>query len=123
MLASNYVEPSKEDSAEDTKNFFDRYFKKQLSFPASQIDAIVGYFLKRGFEESAAKSLAIILLSQSRIDNVNAFQLVDTLNKLTDVQLNTVVTQILNTYREKTSALGFKKEVESNSFERRNIIP
>jgi hypothetical protein len=123
MLTSNYVEPPKEDSAEDTKNFFDRYFKKQLSFPASQIDAVVGYFLKRGFEETASKSLAIILLSQARVDNISPFQLLDTLNRLTEVQLNTVVTQILNTYREKTSALGFKKTVESNSFERRNIIP
>jgi S-adenosylmethionine:diacylglycerol 3-amino-3-carboxypropyl transferase len=123
MLSSNLSTTTTEDSQEDTRNFFDRYFKKQLSFPASQIDAVVGYFLKRGFEESAAKTLCIILLSQARVDNINAFQLLDTLNKLTDVQLNTVVTQILNTYREKTSSLGFKKTVETNSFERRNIIP
>jgi S-adenosylmethionine:diacylglycerol 3-amino-3-carboxypropyl transferase len=123
MLSSTLNTIATEDTQEDTRAFFDRYFKKQLSFPASQIDAIVGYFLKRGFEETTSKTLCIILLSQARVDNISAFQLLDTLNTLTDIQLNTVITQILNTYREKTSSLGFKKTVETTSFERRNIIP
>ena len=49
------------DSADQVKNFFDRYFQHQVTFPSNQIDAVLGYFLKRGFQEEAAKSTSIVL--------------------------------------------------------------
>ena len=33
----------------DTKQFFDKFFINEISFPANEIDASVGFFLKRGF--------------------------------------------------------------------------
>jgi S-adenosylmethionine:diacylglycerol 3-amino-3-carboxypropyl transferase len=121
MIQNNLPKLTNFDSSEEVRNFFDRYYQKEVTFPVQQIDAVVGYFLKRGFDEISAKSISILLLNQARVDNVNVFQLVDTLKGLTDVQLSAIVTEILNTYREKTSTLGFKKQVEELTTESRNI--
>lgn len=109
------------DNASEVKTFFDRYFLHQITFPSNQIDAVVGHFLKRGFDDLAAKSTAIVLLTQSRIENINVFQLIDTLKGLTDQQLSGVVAEVLNTYREKTSSLGFKDTLIVENYESRNI--
>ena len=83
----------------------------------------MGYFLKRGFQEEAAKSTSIVLLNQSRIDNISVFKLLDTLKGLTDSQLSQVVTEVLNIYREKSSTLGFKIIQTEETIESRNIKP
>jgi hypothetical protein len=111
------------DSADQVKSFFDRYFQHQVTFPSNQIDAVLGYFLKRGFDEEAAKSTSIVLLNQSRIENIPVFQLLDTLKGLTDAQLSQVITEVLNIYREKSSALGFRIIQTDETIESRNIRP
>lgn len=115
--------PSQEakNSDEAVRSFFDSYFLHQITFPSNQIDAVVGHFLKRGFDELAAKSTAIVLLNQSKLENINVFSLVDTLKGLTDQQLSGVVAEVLNTYREKTSSLGFRDVNIVENYESRNI--
>ena len=110
------------DSAGDVKKFFDKFFVHEVSFPSNQIDAVVGFFLKRGFDTESARSTAIVLLNQARVDNVNVFQLVDTLKTLTDVQLSQVVAQVLNAYREKISLLGYRIAPIADFYESRNIL-
>jgi len=110
------------DSSTDVKLFFDKFFLHEVSFPAAEIDAVVGFFLKRNFDETSSKSVAIVLCNQARQDNVNVFQLVDTLKGLTDVQLSQVVAEVLNAYREKTSVLGYKTSQIEDMFETRNIV-
>lgn len=110
------------DSAGEVKQFFDKFFVNQVSFPSDQIDAVVGFFLKREFDLESARSTAIVLLNQSRVENVNVFTLLDTLKGLTDAQLSQVVAQVLNAYREKTSLLGYRIEPVVDSYETRNII-
>lgn len=107
---------------DEVKSFFDKYFLHQITFPSNQIDAVVGFFLKRGFDEQGAKSTAIVLLNQSRLENVNPFKLLDTLKGLTDVQLSQVVTEVLNVYRDRRSVLGYKLLVLEETLESRNII-
>lgn len=107
---------------QDIKQFFDKRFSNQISFPAAEIDATVGFFVKRGFDQSSANSTAIILLNQAKVDNVPVFELLDKLKGLTDVQLSQVVTQVLNTDREKTSILGYRTATVTNTFESRNIL-
>jgi hypothetical protein len=109
------------DSNDEVKDFFDQYFKQKLTFPAAQIDAVIGYFLKRGFSELSAKSTSIVLLTQARQDGINVFRLLDTLTGLTDVQLSKVVTEVLNASREKTSMLGYKILIVEDTLESRNI--
>jgi hypothetical protein len=119
----NLIDPSNSDSSQEVRNFFDKFYQNEVSFPAVQIDAVVGYFMKRDFAEESAKVLAIILLNQARTDNISVFKLVDTLKGLTDLQLSAVVTEVLNTYRERTSALGYRINQEPVTIESRNIKP
>ena len=106
----------------DTRVFFDNYFVNQVSFPANEIDATVGFFTKRGFDLDSARSTAIIVLNQAKTDNVNVFDLLNTLKSLTDSQLGQIVAQILNSYREKTSLLGYRIAPLVNTYESRNIL-
>lgn len=110
-----------QDSTTETRNFFNSYFTAQVSYPAAEIDALIGFFLKRGFDDDSSRSTAIVLLNQAKLDNVKVFQLVDTLKGLTDVQLSQVVSEILNQTRQKTSALGFKLLNVDETTESRNI--
>jgi hypothetical protein len=118
----NLPKSSSTDSSDEVRNFFDKYFLHQISFPTNQIDAVVGFFLKRGFDESAARSTAIVLLNQSRLENVNPLALVDTLKGLTDIQLSKVVTEVLNVYRDRRSTLGYKLTTVEETTESRNIV-
>lgn len=110
------------DSAQEVKQFFDKFFVHKISFPSNQIDAVVGFFLKRGFDVESSRSTAIVLLNQARVDNVNVFELIDTLKTLTDVQLSQVVAQVLNAYREKISLLGYRIAQLADNYESRNIL-
>jgi hypothetical protein len=118
---SNLPPPITSDSAEEVRNFFDKYFLHQITFPTNQIDAVVGFFLKRGFDDVAARSTSIVLLNQARLENVSPFKLVDTLKGLTGTQLSNVVTEVLNVYRDRSSSLGFKTISTAETAESRNI--
>lgn len=117
----NFPVEQNTDSAEEMRQFFDKYFLHQITFPSNQIDAVIGYFMKRGFDDQAARSTAIVLLNQSRIENINPFRLIDTLKGVTDAQLSAVVAEVLNLYRQRTSSLGFRSPVTQESFESRNV--
>lgn len=121
-MSINLPLPTTSDSSTDVKQFFDKFFVHQVSFPSNQIDAVVGFFLKRNFDVDSARSVSIVLLNQARVDNINVFQLVDTLKALSDVQLSQVVAQVLNSYREKISLLGYRIAPLADTYESRNIL-
>jgi hypothetical protein len=110
------------DSATSTKDFFNSYYNSGISLSASDIDAAVGFFQSRGFDISAANSIATTLLSQSKIENVNVFQILDTLKTLNELQVSRVVSEILNYNRLNISILGYKIDTAANNqFESRNV--
>lgn len=114
--------PGLPDSSKEVRQFFDKYYAQKVSFPSNQIDAVVGFFLKHGFDVESARSVGIVLLNQARADSVDVFQLIDTLKALTDVQLSQVVAQVLNAYREKISLLGYRIAPLVDTYESRNIL-
>lgn len=122
MLTKNQnLPPSNNQTDDEVKAFFDQYFLHQITFPSNQIDAVVGFFLKRGWDDQAARSTAIVLLNQARLENINPFQLIDTLKGVTDAELSNVVAEVLNVYREKNSVLGFRLTAIEETAESRNI--
>jgi hypothetical protein len=122
MNGSNLPITIATDSTQPVKQFFDKFYQREVSFPAAQIDAVVSFFLKREFDEDSARSTAIVLLNQARIDGVDVFQILDTMKGLTDLQMSQVVAQILNGYRENTSLLGYRVANVENPYEARNIL-
>lgn len=121
MSTSSLPKEKNNNSDQFVKGFFDRYYTKSLEFPASEVDAVVAFFKKRGFEDTSANSVATVLLEQAKIDDVKVFTLIDTLEGLEDVKLSSLVTEILNYSRTKTSTLGYRIGQNTNSVEARNI--
>ena len=54
--------------------------------------------------------------------NKQRFELLDTLGGFDDIQLSTVITEILNYNRAKISTLGYKVDQATNKLETRNIV-
>ena len=74
------------DSATSVKQFFDQYYTKPFEFSSNEVDATVGFFAKRGFDEVSSTSVATIVMQQAKIDNVKIFELLDTLGGFDDIQ-------------------------------------
>jgi hypothetical protein len=110
------------DSQQATRELFNRFFTKSISYPSNKVDAVIGFFEKRGFDKNAAISVASVLLEQSVIDGINVFELLDKLKGYDSVRLNSLVTAILNNNRSKISKLGYRQEREINQLEYRNVI-
>ena len=108
---------------EITTEFFNNFYNLEISYNPSEVDAVIGYFLKRGFEKVSAINTASVLLQQAKIDDLNVQQLLDTLKGVTDVQLSLIVAQILNFNRSKTSVLGFRDTNSTQElFDQRNVV-
>ena len=122
MTTSNLPVEQNVDSADGVKLFFNNYFNAPISFPAGEIDAVVGFFKKRGFDDLASNSTSILLLQQAKIDEVDVFQLIDTLKGLTEIQLSSVVAEVLNYNRQKNSTLGYRQQDTSELLEKRNVL-
>jgi len=106
----------------DTKQFFNNFFTHQVSFPSEQIDVVIAFFMKRNFDEDSSRSITIILLNQARVDNVNIFQLIDTMKGLTDIQLSNIIIKIINVNGNNTNILGYKVNSLYNDYESRNVL-
>jgi hypothetical protein len=119
---SNTNKNSNPDSATEVKEFYNKFFTTTVSYPANQIDAVIGFFTKRGFDQVAAIAVATAILQQAKIENVNVFTIIDTLEGLTSVQLSDVVTQVLNSSRSKISTLGYRNLSTPNTDDIRNIL-
>lgn len=122
MNTTNLPQNTSVDTTENVKQFFDRYYQTPITFPSNQIDAVVGFFQRRGFDIESSRSTAITLLTQAKNEGINVFQLLDTMKSLTDVQLSQLVAQVLNASREKTSLLGYRVAPVANPYESRNIL-
>lgn len=109
-------------SDDDVRLFFDRYYTKPINFGDNDLNSVVGFFESKGFDKSSAIAVSVVLLEQAKLDNIKVFKLLDTLKKYPDIQLSAIVAEILNYNRKRTSAVGFKRAVKDNKFEKRNII-
>jgi hypothetical protein len=120
-MNSNTGTSNQPDSAKEVKEFFNQYFTGKISFPSNEVDAVIGFFESRGFSKEGSIAVGTVLLQQAKLDDVNVFQLLDTLKKQDEIQLSSVVTEVLNYNREKISTLGYKLDNTVNRTESRNI--
>jgi hypothetical protein len=112
------------DSAAKMKTFFGSYYQKGITLTAGELDSTIGFFQSRGFEKSAADTIGSTLLSQAKSEGVEVNKLLDTLSGLNKLQMNRVVTEILNYNRLSISSLGYRIDNSKlNEYELRNILP
>ncbi len=110
MTTTNLPQRVIEDSAAGTKLFFDSYGQEPLEFNSNEVDASIGFFTKRGFDQDTAIVISTAILKQAKLDNVPVFKFLDTLNKFNQLEISTLVGEILNNNRPATSTLGFRTE-------------
>ena len=110
------------DSAGEVKEFFNKYFTKQISYTSNQVDSVVGFFEKRGFEKQSAIAVSTVILQQAALEKTPVYTILDTLKGLTEVQISKLVTTIINVNRSKSSALGYQVLPLVQSREARNIV-
>ena len=114
--------PTTQTTQRNVKEFFDVYYSAPLEFPSNEVDAVIGFFEKRGFEKLSAQTIGAVLMRQAKIDDIKVFELLDTLKGFDEIQLSQIVTETLNYNRQKISSLGYKVDQSQNKLETRNIL-
>ena len=112
------------------KNEFDKTVEKltttnyqtDYEFSSVDYDTTIAFFVKRGFSRQAAESTAYVILAQSKIDEVSPQSLLQKLGTASEVQLSELITIILNANRFKTSRLGVRKTLTTNTLVSRNVL-
>jgi len=86
-----------------------------------EVDAVVGFFVKRKFSRLAGESVAAVLMDQTKSENKSALELLDELENYDSVKLNSTIAVILNNARSNVTTIGFRVDA-TKSKEYRNII-
>ena len=93
---------------------YDRQFTQPLELDANTFSLMKGFFEKRGFDKSSAETIAVTLIRQATLDDYNPLEVLDTMKKFDGTQLNTVVSELINFNRFKSSYVG--SSTAPNSF-------
>ena len=103
-------------------NAYDAYFNKPLELNAGVLHGMKGFFASRGFEESSAEAISVIIIKQAKSDGYNPMTIMDTLKGLDNVEISALVSEILNYNRFKSSFLGYARQFNTSSEISRNIL-
>ena len=97
-------------------------YEENYQFNAGEYDAAVAFFVKRGFQRTAAESTAYVILSQAKIDSIRPQEILDKLTYASESQLSELITIVLNANRYKSSRLGVRQTLVATETVSRNII-
>lgn len=123
MINYNNIPENKPTSSSDaTLKVFDGVNSNPLQLNNQQLIAMTGFLETRGFKNPSAEQTAIAILKQAKIDGYDGMQILNTLKGTTDVVLNSVVGEIINYSRFKTSTLGLATSVTPVDDIKRNIL-
>lgn len=116
--------PANKSTNSDTATLkaFDTYYDKPMEISVSNYNAAVAFFTSRGFDQTAAESVALIVLKQAKKDDLNPMKILDTLKGLDQVEISALVAEIINYNRFKTSFLGYSLEYRTNEQVNRNVL-
>ena len=97
-------------------------YEENYQFNVGEYDAAVAFFVKRGFQRTAAESTAYVILSQAKIDSVRRQVILDQLTYASPAPLSELITTVLNANRYKSSRLGVRQTLTTKETVSRNII-
>ena len=115
---------AKASGSQATIQFLAGIGEDKVELNAAEYDAAVAFFENRDYDRQASESIAYVLMRQAKIDDVNVFKILDTLEAQASkdpVTLNNLVGEILNLNRFKTSILGYKSPGPQNTLAKRNV--
>ena len=115
--------PKEKDDLDKTIDKLTRtQYETDFEFNVGEYDATVAFFVKRGFERSAAESTAYVILAQAKIDSISPQEIIDKLTYASPAQLSELITIILNPNRYKSSRLGVRQTLTTKETVSRNIL-
>lgn len=115
--------PSENNSNELGQTAFVNFFTVPIEVNAGTLDAMKSFFTARGFDETSALSFASMLIYQAKKDNTNPMKILDLLKGFNSIELNSLVAEVVNYNRFKTSYLGFGSIFSPNNAVSRNVLP
>ena len=119
---TNLPQKSKDTLDKTIDKLTNTQYTEQFEFNQNDLDAAIGFFVKRGFDRQPAEETAYVILQQAKIDSVPSQQILDSLTKASPTQLSELITVVLNANRYKTSRLGVRSNRTAKDFVSRNII-
>ena len=97
-------------------------YEENYQLNVGEYDAVIGFFVKRGFKRESAESTAYVIMAQAKIDNVKSTEILDKLNNASEAELSEIITIILNANRYKSSRLGVRQTLATKDSVSRNIL-
>ena len=119
---SNLPQKLKDNLQKTADTLVDTNYKEKFEFAQNDLDATVGFFVKRGFARQPAEDTAYIILQQAKIDSVPVGQILDQLTYANPAQLSELISTILNANRYRSSRLGVRNTRSVKDTVSRNII-
>jgi hypothetical protein len=119
---SNLPQKLRDNLQKTADSLVDNNYKERFEFAQNDLDATVGFFVKRGFARQPAEDTAYIILQQAKIDSVPVAQILDQLTYANPVQLSELISTILNANRYRSSRLGVRNTRSVKDTVSRNII-
>jgi hypothetical protein len=119
---SNLPQKLKDNLQKTADSLVDNNYKERFEFAQNDLDATVGFFVKRGFARQPAEDTAYIILQQAKIDSVPVGQILDQLTYANPAQLSELISTILNANRYRSSRLGVRNTRSVKDTVSRNII-
>lgn len=101
---------------------YDTYYSTPLQLDANIFAAMTGFFESKGFSPVSSKNISVIIMKQATADSLNPMQILDSLGTLNGVEISSLVSEILNYNRVKTSFLGYTASVTPQEEILRNIV-
>jgi len=97
-------------------------YEENFELNVGEYDAVIAFFVKRGFKRASAESTAYVIMAQAKIDNIKPQEILDQLTYATPAQLSELITIILNANRYKSSRLGVRQTLNTVETVSRNIL-
>ncbi len=121
-MRNNYTNLPVQATKDSTIKSFEGYQNLPTAIDPTVLGAITGFFSSRGFGNVAAELLAETIAYQAKVDGYNAMQILDTMKGLTNVEISSIVAEILNYTRYKSSSLGYATKTMVHPEIERNLL-
>jgi hypothetical protein len=110
-------------STNKTTEYFNNFFKSELTTSQNVDDAIIGYFQTITGDKESGRTLAATVLSTALGQGIDPMTVVDEFRSLKPNELNAYLTVFLNINRANTSLLGIGNTPQTNKYIERAILP
>jgi hypothetical protein len=114
--------PPNSAAVNSTVKSFDNYYIRQFELDPSTFNMMKGFFQSRNFDKVAAESIAVTIMKQAKADGYNPMAVLDQLKGMQGIELNSLVSEILNYNRFKTSLIGHSMGFSPFEPVARNIV-